>query len=149
MICTVQKWLSVYGGYKTQFLVFFIHLQLKYVNEYICLCDAGSGYSPVLPQRQLGKSSGAGPGPTPSPDSAVYSCYSPTASPVTSRHTLPSSSSGVSSPFTPSLSRNNSDASQYGGSQHSSCYSQRYFSYRDEFMFSSLKFKTGKDLDKK
>lgn len=89
------------------------------------VCVAGSGYSPVLPQRQLGKSNGGGPGPTPSPDSAVYSCYSPTASPVTSRHTLPSSSS---SPFTPSLSRNNSDASQYGGSQHSSCYSQRYLS---------------------
>ena len=32
-------------------------------------------------------------------------------------------SSGFSSPYTPSLSRNNSDASQYGGSQHSSCYS--------------------------
>lgn len=90
-----------------------------------CMCVAGSsGYSPVLSQRQLGK--GSGPGPTPSPDSAVYSCYSPTASPVTSRHTLPSSSSGLSSPFTPSLSRNNSDASQYGGSQHSSCYSQRW-----------------------
>ncbi|XP_014242707.1 nuclear hormone receptor FTZ-F1 beta [Cimex lectularius] len=68
-----------------------------------------------------------GPGPTPSPDSAVYSCYSPTASPVTSRHIL-SSSSGISSPFTPSLSRNNSDASQYGGSQHSSCYSHSYSS---------------------
>ncbi|KAE8573251.1 nuclear hormone receptor FTZ-F1 beta [Halyomorpha halys] len=68
-----------------------------------------------------------GAGPTPSPDSAVYSCYSPTASPVTSRHIL-SSSSGISSPFTPSLSRNNSDASQYGGSQHSSCYSHSYSS---------------------
>ncbi|XP_046670810.1 nuclear hormone receptor FTZ-F1 beta isoform X2 [Homalodisca vitripennis] len=88
---------------------------------------SSSGFSPVLPQRHLGKSNG-GPGPTPSPDSAVFSCYSPTASPVTSRHTLPSSSSGLSSPFTPSLSRNNSDASQYGGSQHSSCYSQSYSS---------------------
>ncbi|XP_054269952.1 nuclear hormone receptor FTZ-F1 beta isoform X2 [Macrosteles quadrilineatus] len=75
------------------------------------LLSSSSGYSPVLPQRHSG-------GPTPSPDSAVYSCYSPTASPVTSRHTLPS----------PSLSRNNSDASQYGGSQHSSCYSQSYSS---------------------
>lgn len=83
---------------------------------------------PVLVDKIL--SSGGylkGAGPTPSPDSAVYSCYSPTASPVTSRHIL-SSSSGISSPFTPSLSRNNSDASQYGGSQHSSCYSHSYSS---------------------
>ncbi|KAL0276410.1 UNVERIFIED_CONTAM: hypothetical protein PYX00_003993 [Menopon gallinae] len=61
--------------------------------------------------------------PNPSPDSAIHSAYSyssPAASPAASRH-LPSS--GFSSPFTPSLSRNNSDASQYGGSQHSSCYS--------------------------
>lgn len=88
-----------------------------------------SGYSPVLQPRHVGGSKGGGGGgPTPSPDSAVYSCYSPTASPVTSRHAIPSSSSGISSPFTPSLSRNNSDASQYGGSQHSSCYSQSYSS---------------------
>uniref|UniRef100_A0A1B6DMQ3 Nuclear hormone receptor FTZ-F1 beta n=1 Tax=Clastoptera arizonana TaxID=38151 RepID=A0A1B6DMQ3_9HEMI len=89
-----------------------------------------STYSPVLQSRHIGsnKNSGGGGGPTPSPDSAVYSCYSPTASPVTSRHAIPSSSSGISSPFTPSLSRNNSDASQYGGSQHSSCYSQSYSS---------------------
>lgn len=98
-----------------------------------------SGYSPVMQQRQTGggcsnnnnnsKGTTNGQvGPTPSPDSAVYSCYSPTASPVTSRHGIPSSSSGISSPFTPSLSRNNSDASQYGGSQHSSCYSQSYSS---------------------
>nr|AID52856.1 hormone receptor 39 [Tigriopus japonicus] len=58
-------------------------------------------------------------GTTPSPDSAIHSAYySPTQSPVQSRHL-----SGFSSPFslrtTPSLSRNNSDASQYGGS-HSS-----------------------------
>lgn len=64
--------------------------------------------------------------PSPSPDSAIHSAYSyssPAQSPVTSRssHGLPSS--GFSSPYTPSLSRNNSDASQYGGSQHSSCYS--------------------------
>ena len=57
----------------------------------------------------------AGP-PTPSPDSAIHSAYySPSQSPVQSRHV-----SGFSSPFslrtTPSLSRNNSDASQYGGS---------------------------------
>ncbi|KAL1131815.1 hypothetical protein AAG570_011427 [Ranatra chinensis] len=77
-----------------------------------------NGYSGVL----------KGPGPTPSPDSAVYSCYSPAASPVASRHNILSSSSGISSPFTPSLSRNNSDASQYGGSQHSSCYSHSYSS---------------------
>ena len=54
--------------------------------------------------------------PTPSPDSAIHSAYySPSQSPVQSRHM-----SGFSSPFslrtTPSLSRNNSDASQYGGS---------------------------------
>lgn len=79
---------------------------------------AGSCYSPVL-QHRTGKTQIP---PIPSPDSAIHSCYSPTQSPVTSRH-LPSS--GFSSPFTPSLSRNNSDASQYGGSQHSSCYSQR------------------------
>ena len=52
----------------------------------------------------------------PSPDSAIHSAYySPSQSPVQSRHM-----SGFSSPFslrtTPSLSRNNSDASQYGGS---------------------------------
>ncbi|XP_039288990.1 nuclear hormone receptor FTZ-F1 beta [Nilaparvata lugens] len=94
-----------------------------------------SGYSPVMQQRHTSngnsntsKGGGGHVGPTPSPDSAVYSCYSPTASPVTSRHGVPSSSSGISSPFTPSLSRNNSDASQYGGSQHSSCYSQSYSS---------------------
>ncbi|XP_075228284.1 nuclear hormone receptor FTZ-F1 beta [Lycorma delicatula] len=97
-----------------------------------------SGYSPVMQQRHMGSCKGTSSsggnggggqiGPTPSPDSAVYSCYSPTASPVTSRHGIPSSSSGISSPFTPSLSRNNSDASQYGGSQHSSCYSQSYSS---------------------
>ncbi|KAK6636825.1 hypothetical protein RUM43_010488 [Polyplax serrata] len=84
--------------------------------------------SPILQQRQhhsLTKQHsllGALP-PNPSPDSAIHSAYSyssPAASPAASRH-LPSS--GFSSPFTPSLSRNNSDASQYGGSQHSSCYS--------------------------
>lgn len=51
----------------------------------------------------------------PSPDSAIHSVYthsSPSQSPLTSRHT----------PYTPSLSRNNSDAS------HSSCYS-----YSSEF----------------
>lgn len=51
----------------------------------------------------------------PSPDSAIHSIYtqsSPTQSPLTSRH----------APYTPSLSRNNSDAS------HSSCYS-----YSSEF----------------
>ena len=62
--------------------------------------------------------------PTPSPDSAIHSAYySPSQSPVQSRHMSPVQSrhmSGFSSPFslrtTPSLSRNNSDASQYGGS---------------------------------
>lgn len=60
--------------------------------------------------------------PTPSPDSAIHSAggyYSPSQSPVQSRHV-----SGLSSPFslrgTPSLSRNNSDASQYGGSANAS-----------------------------
>ncbi|EAA05800.4 AGAP009400-PA, partial [Anopheles gambiae str. PEST] len=50
----------------------------------------------------------------PSPDSAIHSVYhsSPSQSPLTSRH----------APYTPSLSRNNSDAS------HSSCYS-----YSSEF----------------
>nr|XP_018911412.1 PREDICTED: nuclear hormone receptor FTZ-F1 beta isoform X1 [Bemisia tabaci]XP_018911413.1 PREDICTED: nuclear hormone receptor FTZ-F1 beta isoform X1 [Bemisia tabaci] len=60
----------------------------------------------------------------PSPDSAIHSFYSPTQSPVTSRHGLSSSPCT----FTPSLSRNNSDASQYDGSQHSSCYSYSYSS---------------------
>lgn len=63
------------------------------------------------------------PAPTPSPDSAIHSTiYSPSQSPVQSRH---GPFSGFSSPYhsshrtTPSLSRNNSDASQYGGSQYS------------------------------
>ena len=63
------------------------------------------------------------PVPTPSPDSAIHSTiFSPTQSPVQSRH---GPFSGFSSPYhssnhaTPSLSRNNSDASQYGGSQYS------------------------------
>ena len=63
------------------------------------------------------------PTPTPSPDSAIHSTiYSPTQSPVQSRH---GPFSGFSSPYhsshrtTPSLSRNNSDASQYGSSQYS------------------------------
>ncbi|XP_034233826.1 nuclear hormone receptor FTZ-F1 beta isoform X2 [Thrips palmi] len=96
------------------------------------LLGGGSCYSPVLPHRPLG-SVGKQVPPNPSPDSAIHSAYSyssPTQSPVTSRHSsshgLPSS--GFSSPYTPSLSRNNSDASQYGGSQHSSCYSQSYSS---------------------
>ncbi|XP_063227117.1 nuclear hormone receptor FTZ-F1 beta [Bacillus rossius redtenbacheri] len=87
----------------------------------------GGGYntpsnSPVLQQRHHHSLKHAVP-PTPSPDSAIHSAYSygsPTQSPVTSRHGsshgLPSS--GFSSPYTPSLSRNNSDASQHG-----SCYS--------------------------
>lgn len=73
-----------------------------------------------LPLRQL-KSA---PAPTPSPDSAIHSTiYSPSHSPLQSRH---GPFSGFSSPgyhsshrTTPSLSRNNSDASQYGGSQYS------------------------------
>jgi len=63
------------------------------------------------------------PAPTPSPDSAIHSTiYSPSQSPGQSRH---GPFSGFSSPYhsshrtTPSLSRNNSDASQYGGSQYS------------------------------
>merc|ERR1719320_1638910 len=63
------------------------------------------------------------PAPTPSPDSAIHSTiYSPSQSPVQSRH---GHFSGFSSPYhssyrtSPSLSRNNSDASQYGGSQYS------------------------------
>ncbi|XP_049804888.1 nuclear hormone receptor FTZ-F1 beta isoform X1 [Schistocerca nitens] len=61
--------------------------------------------------------------PSPSPDSAIHSAYSyssPAQSPVTSRSSHGIQSSGFSSPYTPSLSRNNSDASQYGDS---SCYS--------------------------
>ena len=57
--------------------------------------------------------------PPMSPDSAIHSTiYSPSASPVTSRHGFPLS--GFSSPYpasslktSPSLSRNNSDVSQY------------------------------------
>jgi len=63
------------------------------------------------------------PAPTASPDSAIHSTvYSPSQSPIQSRH---GPSSGFSSPFyssyrtTPSLSRNSSDASQYGESPYS------------------------------
>lgn len=89
----------------------------------------GGGYSPLLQHRTTngGVKHPSHIPPTQSPDSAIHSCCSPAQSPITSRHNPPSSS-GFSSPstFTPSsLSRNNSDASQYGGSQHSSCYSQR------------------------
>ncbi|KAL7738751.1 hypothetical protein ACLKA6_010398 [Drosophila palustris] len=70
------------------------------------LCDRSKsnsgGHLPLLPAN-------------PSPDSAIHSVYthsSPSQSPLTSRH----------APYTPSLSRNNSDAS------HSSCYS-----YSSEF----------------
>ncbi len=80
--------------------------------------------SPVT-ARQYGGGGGGGGGKVaaaPSPDSAIHSAYySPSQSPVQSRHQV---QSGLSSPFslrtTPSLSRNNSDASQYGGSQYSS-----------------------------
>ncbi|ALC38803.1 Hr39, partial [Drosophila busckii] len=70
------------------------------------LCErsksSSGGHLPLLPAN-------------PSPDSAIHSVYthsSPSQSPLTSRH----------APYTPSLSRNNSDAS------HSSCYS-----YSSEF----------------
>uniref|UniRef100_A0A8D9BNX9 Nuclear hormone receptor FTZ-F1 beta n=3 Tax=Cacopsylla melanoneura TaxID=428564 RepID=A0A8D9BNX9_9HEMI len=88
------------------------------LNKYL----TNSNFSPIMQRINSGFP------PNPSPDSAIHSCYSPTQSPVTSRHAL--SSSGLSSPslFTPSLSRNNSDASQYGGSQNSSNYSQSYSS---------------------
>jgi len=63
------------------------------------------------------------PAQTPSPDSAIHSIiYTPSESPIQSHH---GHFSGFSSPFlssyktTPSLSRNNSDVSQYGGSQYS------------------------------
>lgn len=107
-------------------------------NEIPLLVDkllGGGGYSPLLQHRTNGMKQQPSSQqqqqqhipPTQSPDSAIHSCCSPAQSPITSRHNPPSSS-GFSSPstFTPSsLSRNNSDASQYGGSQHSSCYSQR------------------------
>ena len=84
-----------------------------------------------LTARQYGIGGGGGGGggcgkvTTPSPDSAVHSAYySPSQSPVQSRHHIVGGGgcgqSGVSSPFsmrtTPSLSRNNSDASQYSSS---------------------------------
>lgn len=54
---------------------------------------------------------------TPSPDSAIHSAtYSPTQSPVQARHPISSISSPFSHRTTPSLSRNNSDASQYSQS---------------------------------
>lgn len=92
------------------------------LNRYL----STSNFSPIMQRMNSNKCSGFPPNP--SPDSAIHSCYSPTQSPVTSRHAL--SSSGLSSPslFTPSLSRNNSDASQYGGSQNSSNYSRSYSS---------------------
>ncbi|KAH8352774.1 hypothetical protein KR084_006282 [Drosophila pseudotakahashii] len=72
--------------------------------------------SPLLAARSKSSSGGHLPLPAnPSPDSAIHSVYthsSPSQSPLTSRH----------APYTPSLSRNNSDAS------HSSCYS-----YSSEF----------------
>ncbi|EDW12214.2 nuclear hormone receptor FTZ-F1 beta [Drosophila mojavensis] len=75
-------------------------------NSTTSLCDrsksSSGGHLPLLPAN-------------PSPDSAIHSVYthsSPSQSPLTSRH----------APYTPSLSRNNSDAS------HSSCYS-----YSSEF----------------
>ncbi|XP_050532133.1 nuclear hormone receptor FTZ-F1 beta isoform X2 [Daktulosphaira vitifoliae] len=90
----------------------------------------GGEYSPLLQHKTNSIKQPSHIPPTQSPDSAIHSCCSPVQSPITSRHNPPSSS-GFSSPstFTPSsLSRNNSDASQYGGSQHSSCYSQSYSS---------------------
>ncbi|XP_026843655.1 nuclear hormone receptor FTZ-F1 beta-like [Drosophila persimilis] len=76
----------------------------------------GDNNSPLLTTRNKSNSGGHLPLPAnPSPDSAIHSVYthsSPSQSPLTSRH----------APYTPSLSRNNSDAS------HSSCYS-----YSSEF----------------
>lgn len=88
------------------------------LNKFI----TSSNFSPIMQRMNSNKHPGFPPNP--SPDSAIHSCYSPTQSPVTSRHALSSSPSL----FTPSLSRNNSDASQYGGSQNSSNYSQSYSS---------------------
>lgn len=71
-------------------------------------------HSPLL-ARQKSSSTLPHLSANPSPDSAIHSVYthsSPSQSPLTSRH----------APYTPSLSRNNSDAS------HSSCYS-----YSSEF----------------
>ncbi|KAG8237229.1 hypothetical protein J437_LFUL013730 [Ladona fulva] len=80
----------------------------------------GGVVAPATPEggRRLGTHGGGGAA-TPSPDSAIHSAYySPGQSPVAPRHgSIGVVHSGFSSPF--SLSRNNSDASQYGGSQHS------------------------------
>lgn len=75
------------------------------------LHDASQANSPLLARSKTATLLPANP----SPDSAIHSHYthsSPSESPLTSRH----------APYTPSLSRNNSDAS------HSSCYS-----YSSEF----------------
>ncbi|KAH8262810.1 hypothetical protein KR044_000598 [Drosophila immigrans] len=83
-----------------------INLKYEPTSSTTTLCDRSKsnsgGHLPLLPAN-------------PSPDSAIHSVYthsSPSQSPLTSRH----------APYTPSLSRNNSDAS------HSSCYS-----YSSEF----------------
>jgi nuclear receptor subfamily 5 group A member 3 len=84
-------------------------LNLKY--EPGLLHEQAAVNSPLLMQRSKTTLLPANP----SPDSAIHSVYthsSPSQSPLTSRH----------APYTPSLSRNNSDAS------HSSCYS-----YSSEF----------------
>lgn len=77
---------------------------------------SGNATSPLLARSKSSTNSNLLPA-NPSPDSAIHSIYthsSPSQSPLTSRHS--------SAPYTPSLSRNNSDAS------HSSCYS-----YSSEF----------------
>jgi len=93
--------------------------------EYDLPAPASSGHHSFTPSASplTARHLQTAPAPTPSPDSAIHSTiYSPSQSPVQSRH---GPFSGFSSPYhsslrtTPSLSRNNSDASQYGGSQYS------------------------------
>lgn len=92
----------------------FINLNKKF-PEYIAMKNETGGHQEVASSPLLARSKTRQLPANPSPDSAIHSVYthsSPSQSPLTSRHP----------PYTPSLSRNNSDAS------HSSCYS-----YSSEF----------------
>lgn len=92
----------------------YLNLNSKKFPEYVNLKNE-TGVHDVISSPLLARSKSNLLPANPSPDSAIHSVYthsSPSQSPLTSRHT----------PYTPSLSRNNSDAS------HSSCYS-----YSSEF----------------